>query len=214
MFIGTIESISNAKVLLEYLLVHLKVCHCDLPSGCVQLVSIKLFRSRLQEVELLRQEKLEIDQQLRAIHGASMQGSMRSFTTQRRSDRGGSGYNNDVDSMRPSRGNANNHGSGNASMGLNAGGSSMRGRPGRGRGNNTRFHPGNNSHKHEESSKNDCSLEQTMQKPSQTYRSSTNNRDGVSVGNNIDATDNSNNRNSTASEPTDRRQSTTEASNP
>lgn len=40
----------------------------------------------LQEVEQLRQEKLEIDAQLRSIHGVNM-GSMQNFPIQRRNDR-------------------------------------------------------------------------------------------------------------------------------
>ncbi|XP_065223155.1 fragile X messenger ribonucleoprotein 1 homolog isoform X2 [Planococcus citri] len=100
-FVGTVESISNAKVLLEYHLAHLK------------------------EVEKLRQEKVEIDQQLRSMHGTSM-GSMQTFPTQRRNDRG---YNSDMES----------------SQGGGRGrGGSMRGRGrGGGRGNrNERFNQG------------------------------------------------------------------------
>lgn len=75
-FIGTAESITNAKVLLEYHLAHLK------------------------EVEQLRQEKLEIDQQLRAIQESSM-GSVQNFPVTRRTDRG---YSSDIESVRSGRG--------------------------------------------------------------------------------------------------------------
>lgn len=78
-------------------------------------------------MEQLRQEKLEIDQQLRAIQGSSM-GSMQNFPVSRRSDRP---YSNENDSMNRS----------------NRGGSRGRGRGrggGRDGGGNRRFHPGNN----------------------------------------------------------------------
>lgn len=84
MFVGTVESISNAKVLLEYHLAHLKV------SSSIHRTSLFTFFVHifihLQEVEKLRQDKIEIDQQLRSMHGNSM-GSVQSFPTQRRSDR-------------------------------------------------------------------------------------------------------------------------------
>lgn len=50
-------------------------------------------------------------------------------------------------------------------MGLNAGGNSMRGRPGRGRGNNSRFHPGNNLDNSNDSSQYNPSTDQMMQRP-------------------------------------------------
>ncbi|XP_023163597.2 synaptic functional regulator FMR1 isoform X3 [Drosophila hydei] len=99
-FIGTMESIANAKVLLEYHLSHLK------------------------DLEQLRQEKIAIDQKLRAIQESSM-GSTQSFAVSRRSERG---YSSDIESVRSIRG---------------AGGGSQRGR-GRGRGgggnNMNRYH--------------------------------------------------------------------------
>lgn len=143
-FIGTIESISNAKVLLEYHLVHLKV-GVAMPFSAMAIYKCQRFSLCIdnQEVELLRQEKLEIDQQLRAIQGNSSMSSMPNFTVQRRSDRG---YSSDVDTMRPNaRGaNASTSHQGNPPS---AGGSVMRGRGGRGRSNNTRFHSGKCIHK-------------------------------------------------------------------
>ncbi|XP_021944377.1 synaptic functional regulator FMR1 isoform X2 [Folsomia candida] len=60
-FVGTVESIANAKTILEYHLSHLK------------------------EVEQLRQEKLQIDQELRSYHGPTSVSSM--HFPSRRTDR-------------------------------------------------------------------------------------------------------------------------------
>lgn len=68
-------------------------------------------------MEQLRQEKLEIDQQLRSIHGSTM-GSMQSLPMTRRNDRGG--YNADMD------------GGGAGPRGGGRGGMRGRGRGGRG----------------------------------------------------------------------------------
>ncbi|CAG0889739.1 unnamed protein product [Darwinula stevensoni] len=59
-FVGTVESISNAKVLLEYHLAHLR------------------------EVEHLRQEKLQLDQQLRTMQSSSSLSGMSGYPPPRR----------------------------------------------------------------------------------------------------------------------------------
>lgn len=76
-------------MLLEYHLGHLKVSSLDESFVTLKSAYYHLLRQSLlplQEVEKLRQDKLEIDQQLRSMHGSSM-GSMPSFPPQRRSDR-------------------------------------------------------------------------------------------------------------------------------
>lgn len=78
---------------------------------------------------MLRQEKLEIDQQLRAIQGNPTMNTMQNFTVQRRSDRG---YSSDVDTMRPSRG------SGASTSHQPSTSNAPRGRGGRGRFKNVR----------------------------------------------------------------------------
>lgn len=73
-------------------------------------------------MEQLRQEKQEIDQQLRAIQESSM-GSIQSFPATRRSERG---YSSDLDSVRSARGASRGRGRGRGTNG----------------GNNTRYHQG------------------------------------------------------------------------
>nr|XP_018896038.1 PREDICTED: fragile X mental retardation syndrome-related protein 1 isoform X1 [Bemisia tabaci] len=85
-FVGTVEAIGNAKLLIEYHLNHLK------------------------EVEKLRQDKIEIDQQLRSLPVGAM-GAMQSFNSQRRNDRG---YSSDMEtSGRGGRSGARGRGRGN-----------------------------------------------------------------------------------------------------
>lgn len=109
---------------------------------------------------MLRQEKLEIDQQLRAIQGNTSMSSMPNFTVQRRSDRG---YSSDVDTMRSNRGSVacTSH-QGNSS---NTSGSGMRGRGTRGRPNNPRFHPGKNLHKSNDPSDFNNTCDQSISRP-------------------------------------------------
>lgn len=76
----------------------------------------------LKEVEKLRQEKLEIDQQLRAIQESSM-GSVQNFPTSRRSDRG---YSSDIESVRSSRGGPRGRGRGRSGGGNGGGGGNQR----------------------------------------------------------------------------------------
>lgn len=110
-FVGTVESIANAKVLLEYHLVHLK------------------------EVEQLRQEKLEIDQQLRAIQGATM-GSMQNFSMNRR-DRDHRAYSSDVEGGGGGGGGPGGSGGRSGRGGMRGGRGGGRG--GGGRGSNPRY---------------------------------------------------------------------------
>ncbi|VVC41214.1 Hypothetical protein CINCED_3A005412 [Cinara cedri] len=87
-FVGTVESISNAKVLLEYHLEHLK------------------------ELEQIRQEKMGMEQELRSIHstGPSFPHPMiPNYTMQRRSDRN---FNADNESL--NNGMSNSMGRGNS----------------------------------------------------------------------------------------------------
>ncbi|XP_037946514.1 synaptic functional regulator FMR1-like isoform X4 [Teleopsis dalmanni] len=128
-FIGTVESIANSKVLLEYHLAHLK------------------------EVEQLRQNKLEIDQQLRAIQESGM-GSTQNFPVPRRSERG---YSSDIESVRSSRGGG-------------GGGGGGRGR-GRGRGNsNQRFQGRRNDEEEYNNNRNDQPRDQRFNERRNSYR--------------------------------------------
>ncbi|XP_060864419.1 fragile X messenger ribonucleoprotein 1 homolog isoform X2 [Metopolophium dirhodum] len=87
-FVGTVESISNAKVLLEYHLEHLK------------------------ELEQIRQEKMGMEQELRSIHStgpASYQHPLvQNYTMQRRNDRN---FNADSENMNNGLGNSMGRGS-------------------------------------------------------------------------------------------------------
>lgn len=120
-FIGTVDSITNAKVLLEYHLAHLEVSFFLFFILHVIIVLTFLFLL-LKEVEKLRQEKLEIDQQLRAIQESSM-GSVQNFPTSRRSDRG---YSSDIESVRSSRGGPRGRGRGRSGGGNGGGGGNQR----------------------------------------------------------------------------------------
>lgn len=119
---------------------------------------------------MLRQEKLEIDQQLRAIQGNTSMNSMQNFTVQRRPDRG---YSSDVDTMRPNRGT----GAGATHQGNTSNTSAgMRGRGGRGRANSTRYHPGNNLHKNTEPTNYNNSSDQSLPRPKLTNNNQIGNR--------------------------------------
>ncbi|XP_026822289.1 fragile X mental retardation syndrome-related protein 1 isoform X1 [Rhopalosiphum maidis] len=86
-FVGTVESISNAKVLLEYHLEHLK------------------------ELEQIRQEKMGMEQELRSIHStgpAYPHTMIPNYTMQRRNDRN---FNADSENMNNGLGNSMGRGS-------------------------------------------------------------------------------------------------------
>lgn len=68
-------------------------------------------------MEQLRQNKLEIDQQLRAFQESTM-GSVQNFPVSRRSERG---YSSDIESVRSSRGGPRGRGRGRGSGGNNGG---------------------------------------------------------------------------------------------
>lgn len=75
-------------------------------------------------MEQLRQEKQDIDQQLRAVQGTNL-GSMQNFSVQRRSERG-YGNNDDIRSIN-SRGTSRGRGRGGRGNGRDGGGNSRYG---------------------------------------------------------------------------------------